>query len=276
MNKFFLSVLVAVTVLVSAGPQPARAQNLATTAERKAFYQFNPKRVDPAQADKRLKEVVYQGLVLWVAKSKKGKPTVMYLPGSGGNLQTRGHKYRWFLNQGYGVVAMAYPGMGGSKGQPSRQRIQGLADQLYRDIPKLTGSRRIILMGESLGTGVAVAIAAGSPGRANPPTALILQAPYTSLVDLTAAKNPVLLPFLAGRTDLWPSKRYIKNVKAPTFIMHGEKDRHVPFRMGQTLYRLSPAKNKVLAARAHAGHTTIWRKNVLRPLRNWLQAIHGK
>ena len=276
MNKFFLIVLLALTFLVATGPNPARAENLASTAERKAFYQFNPKRVDPTQVDRRLKEVTYRGLVLWVAKPKAGKPTVMYLPGSGGNLHTRGHKFRWFLDRGYGVVGMAYPGMGGSNGQPSRQKIQGLADQLYRDIPKLTGSKRIVLMGESLGTGVAVAIAAGKPGRANPPTAIILQAPYTSLVDLTAAKNPILLPFIAGRTDLWPSKRYIKNVKAPTFIMHGEKDRHVPFQMGQTLYRLSPAKNKVLAAREHAGHTTIWRKNVLRQLRKWLESIHSK
>lgn len=276
MTKLFLSVLLALSVLVSTGPQPARAESLATTAERKAFYQFNSRRTDPAQADKRLKEVIYKGLVLWVAKPEKGMPTVMYLPGSAGNLHTRRHKYRWFLNQGFGVVAMAYPGMGGSKGQPSRHSIQSLADQLYRDIPKFMGSKQVILMGESLGTGVAVAIAAGRPGRTNPPSAIILQAPYTSLVDLTAAKNPVLLPFMAGRTDLWPSKRFIKNVKAPTFIMHGEKDRHVPFRMGQTLFRLSPAKNKVLAARAHAGHTTIWRKNVLRPLRDWLQAINGK
>ena len=55
-------------------------------------------------------------------KTKKGKPTVMYLPGSGGNLHSRGHKFRWFLNRGYGLVAMAYPGMGGSKGQPSVKR----------------------------------------------------------------------------------------------------------------------------------------------------------
>ena len=119
----------------------------------------------------------------------------------------------------------------------------------------MTGSKQIILMGESLGTGVAVAIASGKPGRANPPTAIVLQAPYTSLVDLAAAKNPALLPFVAGRTDLWPSKRYIQNVKAPTFIMHGERDNVVPFRMGKRLYELSPAKNKVLGgtreSRAH-------------------------
>lgn len=276
MNKFLLPVLLALTVLVTSAPQPARAESLATTAERKAFYQFSPKRVDPARTDERLSEVIYKGLVLWVGKPKKGKPTVMYLPGSGKNLHARGHKFRWFLNRGYGVVAMAYPGMGGSKGQPSRQKIQSLADQLYRDIPKMTGSKKIILMGESLGTGVAVAIAAGKPGLANPPSAIILQAPYTSLVDLTAAKNPALLPFVAGRTDLWPTKRYIQNVKAPTFIMHGERDRTVPFRMGKRLYQLSPAKNKVLAAREKAGHTSIWQQNVLTPLREWLQAIHGK
>ncbi|SPF75670.1 2-hydroxy-6-oxononadienedioate/2-hydroxy-6-oxononatrienedioate hydrolase [Aliiroseovarius pelagivivens] len=276
MNKFFLPVLLALTVLITSAPKPVHAESFATKHERRIFYQFNEKRRDPAKTDERLKEVIYEGLVLWVGKPRKGKPTVMYLPGSGGNLYTRGHKFRWFLNKGYGVVAMAYPGMAGSKGQPSRQKIQNLANQLYRDIPKLTGSKQIILMGESLGTGVAVAIAAGKPGRANPPSALILQAPYTSLVDLTASKNPALLPFVAGRTDLWPSKRAIQSVKVPTFIMHGQKDGTVPYRMGERLYQLSPAKNKVLATRKRAGHTSIWQKNVLSPLNEWLQAIHRK
>lgn len=277
MTKFFLSVLLALTVLVTSGPQPARAESFATQFERRTFYQFSDQRTNPKRADKRLKEVIYKGLVLWVGQPKrKNKPTVLYLPGSGGSIHTRGHKYTWFLNKGYGVVVMAYPGMSGSKGLPSRQKIQSLANQLYRDIPKLTGSKKIILMGESLGTGVALAIASGKPGRANPPSAIILQAPYTSLVDLTANKNPALLPFVIGRTDLWPSKTYIRSVTTPTFIMHGGQDKTVPFKMGQRLYALSPAKNKVLETRPKLGHTSIWRQSILTPLRIWLEGIHGK
>lgn len=274
MNKFLLTILLALSVLSASGTHPAHAGSFATEAERRIFYQFSTKRIDPTQTDKRLKEVTYKGLILWVGKPKPGRPTVMYLPGSGGNLHTRGHKFRWFLNQGYGVVAMAYPGMAGSKGKPSRRKIQVMANRLYRDIPKLTGSKQIILMGESLGTGVALALAASKVGRANPPSAIILQAPYTSLIDLTAAKNAKLLPFIAGRNDLWPSKRLIKNVKAPTFIMHGQKDDTVPFRMGKRLHQLSPAQNKVLAARPNAGHTSIWRPNVLKPLSTWLAKLH--
>ncbi|WP_185960974.1 alpha/beta hydrolase [Aliiroseovarius halocynthiae] len=276
MKKILLTALLTLSVLVTVGPSLARAESIATQIERRIFYQFGTKYRNPTNADKRLSEVRYKGLILWVAKPKNGKPTVMYLPGSAGNLYSRSHKFRWFMDQGYGVVAMAYPGMAGSKGKPSRQKIQILANSLYRDIPKMTGSKRIILMGESLGTGVALALAASKAGRANPPTAIILQAPYTSLIDLTAAKNPVLLPFVAGRNDLWPSKRFIKNVKPPTFIMHGQKDRTVPFHMGKRLHQLSPAKNKVLAARPQAGHTSIWRPNVLKPLRKWLEKIHRK
>lgn len=275
MKKFFLPVLLALTFLVTSGPQPVRAESFATQMERRIFYQFSEKRRNPVKTDERLKEVIYKGLVLWVGKPQRGKPTVMYLPGSGGNLYSRGHKFRWFLNKGYGVVAMAYPGMAGSKGKPSRQKIQSLANQLYRDIPKMTGSKQIILMGESLGTGVALAIAAGKPGRARPPSAIILQAPYTSLFDLTSAKNPALLPFVAGRTDLWPSKRAIRKVKTPTFIMHGERDKTVPFRMGRKLYELSPAKNKRLASREKAGHTNIWRPSVLKALEKWLAKAHS-
>lgn len=276
MNKFFLPALLALVFTAFANPAPARAQSFSTMMEQRVFYQFSKTRKSAKKSHEKLSEKRYKGLVLWVAQPKPGKPTVLYLPGSGGGLKVRERKYKYFIRKGYGVIAMAYPGMAGSKGQPSRKRIQSLANQLYRDISKFTPSKDIVIMGESLGTGVALEIAASKAGRARPPSAIILQSPYTSLVDLTAAKNPALLPFFVSRTDLWPSKRTIQKLKLPIFIMHGKRDKTVPFKMGKTLHALSPSKNKVLATHPKAGHSSIWRKEVLQKMQKWLNKIHAK
>ncbi|WP_432449296.1 alpha/beta hydrolase [Aliiroseovarius marinus] len=276
MNKFFLPALLALVFTAFANPAPAHAQSFSTLMEQRVFYQFSSKRSPARKVHEKMSQRGYKGLVLWVAKPKPGRPTVLYLPGSGGDLKVRTRKFRFFIAKGYGVVAMAYPGMAGSKGEPSRKRIQSLANQLYRDIGKFTPSKDIVIMGESLGTGVALEIATSKAGRARPPSAIILQSPYTSLVDLTAAKNPALLPFFVSRTDLWPSKRTIQKLKLPIFIMHGKRDKTVPFKMGKTLYALSPSRNKVLATHPDAGHSSIWRSVILKQMHAWLKEIHAK
>ncbi|WP_371168562.1 alpha/beta hydrolase [Aliiroseovarius sp. 2305UL8-7] len=274
MKKLLFSALLAIVATFCFFDQPARAQSAKTLLEQRVFYQFDPARADPKSVDNRLWEADFRGLVLWVSKPKPGKPTIFYLPGSGGNLGLRRNKFPWFLDRGYGLVAMAYPGMNGSKGVPSRQHIQNLANQLYKQMPALVGNGPTIIWGESLGTGIALEIATHAVGRNRPPLGIILQAPYTSLVDLVASKKPAMLPLFLGRTDLWPSKRTIKHSTVPLLIMHGGKDRKVPVSMGKKLYRLSPSPNKKLITYPDAGHTTIWRKDALATMHEWVEALY--
>lgn len=279
MKKFVFSVLLLVAMsfagtLIAPTPASAQANSAEAALERKVFYQFEPLMANPKNAHPRLKAKRYQGAIIWIAQPKAGQPTLFYLPGSGGNLGTRKKKFPWFVNKGYGLVALSYPGMGGSKGLPSRKAIQGLANALYRDLPKYVGDSPIVIMGESLGTGVALQIAASKVGRQRPPIGMILQAPYTSLVDLVAAKQPAMIPLFASRNDLWPSKQTIKRVTIPTFIMHGGSDETIPISMGRTLFKLSPSPNKVFVTQRKAGHTTIWSRASLKKMRLWLEALH--
>ncbi|MCI2394164.1 alpha/beta hydrolase [Aliiroseovarius sediminis] len=274
MKRFFYSVVLAVFVIASLPGSPATAQSAQTLLERRVFYQFNPKWTHPKNVDERLKQHRFEGLILWVGQPKPGKPTILYLPGSGGNLALRRYKLPWFLDRGYGVVAMSYPGMGGSEGKPSHQRIQTLANKLYQRLPKYVGDSPTILWGESLGTGVALEIATHSVARKRPPLGIVLQAPYTSMVDLVAHKKPAMLPLFQSRSDLWPSKTTIKQTKAPLFILHGGKDDTVPVSMGRTLYKLSPSPNKVFVTDPEAGHTSIWRKDALAKMLDWIEALY--
>ena len=274
MKKLLFSLVLALIATATVPTGPVQAQSPQTLLERKVFYQFLPAWANPKNVDARLEEKRFHGLVLWVGKPKPGKPTILYLPGSGGNLATRRGKLPWFLDRGYGVVAMAYPGMNGSKGQPSRQLIQLRANQLYEQLPKIVGNSPTIIWGESLGTGVGLEIATQGVARRRPPLGIVLQAPYTSLVDLVAHKKPAMLPLFHSRTDLWPSKQTIKNTKVPLFILHGGADKTIPVSMGRTLFKLSPSPNKVFVTHPNAGHTSIWRRDVLLKMLDWIEALY--
>ena len=91
----------------------------------------------------------------------------------------------------------------------------------------------IIAYGESLGTGIATRIAIERQVAG-----LILDAPYTSIVDVAAQAYP-FLPVRLFLTDRYETTKYIANVKVPLLILHGERDGVVPVAMGRELARLA-------------------------------------
>lgn len=270
---FFISALLM--SLLALPPSGARANPF----EYPVFYsKFSPKQVpvEKAQGGRLkglMKEVRKDGLVLWVAKPKEGHPTVMFFHGSTGGLAKRAWKYRWFVTRGFGVVAMSYPGSSGSKGRASTRSIMAAAHASYREIPKLVGKTKVVLMGESFGTGVAVRLAYELAQKGTPPAGIALQAPYSSGYALVRHQAPQIAGLFKGRADPWPSDRYIRKLNVPLFIMHGGKDKRVPVAHGKRLYELSPSQHKLLITRKGAGHGNIFVKEGVRPeFAKWLRA----
>jgi fermentation-respiration switch protein FrsA (DUF1100 family) len=93
-------------------------------------------------------------------------------------------------------------------------------------------SGRIVLWGESLGTGVAVALAAERQVGG-----IILDAPFTSAADVGAAAYP-FVPVRWFIKDSFRSDERIGKVRAPLLVLHGEQDRIVPIRFGEKLFEL--------------------------------------
>ena len=91
---------------------------------------------------------------------------------------------------------------------------------------------RIVIWGESLGTGVAIALAAEKPVAR-----LMLQAPFTSTVDV-ASDIYWFLPVRLLVKDQFRSDERIGKVMVPVLILHGERDRTVPIRYGERLYAM--------------------------------------
>jgi fermentation-respiration switch protein FrsA (DUF1100 family) len=112
------------------------------------------------------------------------------------------------VQNGFGLVAVAYRGFGGSTGSPSETGLLLDADAAYAFCTDYYATKRIVVWGESLGTGVAVALAGKHlVGR------LVLEVPFTSAADVA-----------------------IGAITVPTLVLHGELDRVAPIAFGERLY----------------------------------------
>ena len=67
---------------------------------------------------------------------------------------------------------------------------------------------------------------------------IILEAPFTSMIDAGKDKYP-FLPVRWLLKDTYESDKKIKNINSPILIMHGKVDNIVPFSMGKKMYELA-------------------------------------
>jgi fermentation-respiration switch protein FrsA (DUF1100 family) len=126
-------------------------------------------------------------------------------------------------------------------------------------------AKRIVLYGESLGTGVAVQTAA-----AHQVGAVVLDSPYTSLVDV-AKLTYRILPVETFMADRYESKAYIGRVHVPLLIMHGESDIVVSPKLSEELFEMAnEPKERVTISRA--GHSDIFYFGAFTTLQRFLNA----
>ena len=205
--------------------------------QRRVIYRPDTERVPPS-AERlagvaEIEMAVGDGakIIMWHGPARDGLPTVLYFHGNGAGLRDRSERIRILQAAGHGVLMMAYRGYAGSTGSPSEAANVADAQAAYAWLrAKGVPASRIVLFGESLGTGVAVQIAA-----ANPVAGVILDSPFTSLVDVAAGHFP-FLPVRALLRDRYVSTDYVARIGAPLLIVHGERDRVVPFALGQKLF----------------------------------------
>jgi fermentation-respiration switch protein FrsA (DUF1100 family) len=170
-------------------------------------------------------------IILWHAPAKAGMPTVLYFQGNAGEMGDRPLRFNYYHSHGFGVAYLSYRGYGGSSGSPSEAGLIADATAAYDWlIAKGVEPNRIALLGESLGSGVAVQLAAKREVGA-----LALEAPYTSTVEV-AAKIYWWLPVHALMKDQFKSIDFIAAVVAPLLIIHGEEDGLIPVEFGRRLF----------------------------------------
>lgn len=170
-------------------------------------------------------------LVLWVSPPQSGRPTILFLHGNAGEIADRADRFAFYQSRGYGVAFLSWRGYGGSTGAPSETGLLTDAKAAYDHLRQQgIAPDRIVLVGESLGTGPAVITAA-----ANPVAAVILEAPYSAAVDIARRAYP-WAPVGLLMKDQYRSRDHIAAINAPLLILHGQKDRVIPQGFGKRLF----------------------------------------
>jgi fermentation-respiration switch protein FrsA (DUF1100 family) len=177
-------------------------------------------------------------VIAWHLPPRAEQPVVLYFHGNGASLRWRLERFRALTADGTGLVALSYRGYGGSSGSPSEAGF--IADGLaaYAFAAARYAPQRIIVWGESLGSGVAVAVAAEKPvGH------VVLESPFTSAVDI-GAERYWFVPVRLLMKDQFRSDLRIGKVTAPVLVLHGDRDRVVPFALGERLYGMITAPKR--------------------------------
>lgn len=154
---------------------------------------------------------------------------ILILHGNGGH---RGDRRDWLQelrSLGCGLFILDYRGYGGSGGSPSEEGFY-LDAEAAREWLDSRAKGQLVYLGESIGCGVAVELA-----RRRPPAALILQAGFSSAVDVARRAYPYF-PVSLLMKDRFESARKIPEVKCPVLCIHGDADTIVPMPLGRALF----------------------------------------
>jgi fermentation-respiration switch protein FrsA (DUF1100 family) len=226
--------------------------------QRRLMYFPDRTRVTPAEAglsgveERVLKTPDGARVIAWYGKARPGEPTLLYFHGNAGGLVDRAERVRRFMGEGWGVYMMAYRGYAGGAGRPSEAANVADARLAYGAL-LLEGVEpgSVILYGESLGSGVAVRLAAERQVGG-----VVLDAPYTSIVDVALRHYPYL-PVRLFLRDRYESVKYIGQVRVPLLVLHGERDPVIPVKMGRELFRVAN-EPKRLVTFPNGGHSDLY------------------
>jgi len=207
-------------------------------------------------------------IIFWHVPPRPGHRVVLYFHGNGEVLAWLVPRFRDITADGTGLVAMSDRGYGGSTGSPSEAALLGDAAAAYDFARARYDADRIVAWGFSLGSGLAVAVAAEHTVGG-----LILEAPYTSIADLAARAFP-FLPVRPFVRDSYHSDERIAQVHAPLLIMHGAKDPAIPIAFGEKLFALAN-EPKQFVRFPDGGHNDLGNFGAVETARHFIAALKG-
>jgi fermentation-respiration switch protein FrsA (DUF1100 family) len=191
-------------------------------------------------------------LLAWYLPPARGRPVVLYFHGNAGSIANRVPRLADFADAGLGVLMPEYRGYGGNEGVPTETGLYADAAAAMDFLDKeAIAPNRIVVYGESLGTGVATRVAS-EHGVA----AVVLEAPYTSIAAI-AARHYSFVPVGLMLKDRFDSLSRIAQLRAPILILQGERDQVVPPELGRELFAAAPEPKQFWVAPG-AGHEDLY------------------
>ena len=199
----------------------------------------------------------------WFRTHDESLGHVLLLHGNAGNIGDRLLHAQLLTEAGLDVFSFDYRGYGRSTGSPSEEGTYNDARAAVLALARQEGvdTKRLLYLGESLGGGVAVALALEAP-----PRGLILLSTFTSVRDMGRVHYPIIPTSLVP--DAYPTLRRIRELECPVLVMHGDRDDIVPVEQGRALFEAAP-EPKRLHLFPGAGHNDL----LNRAGREWAETI---
>lgn len=174
-------------------------------------------------------------LCWWHPPETGNHPVVVYFHGNAGHIGERGYKVRHMIDAGYGVLLTGYRYNAQSGGKPSEELLLADGRALVEHVESQgVAPERLVLYGESLGSGIAVALASERNVGA-----LVLETPYSTMAEV-AQSHYWYAPAKWLVRDSYDSMARIGRVRAPILLFHGDADTTIPVRFAKRLFEAAP------------------------------------
>lgn len=183
-------------------------------------------------------------------KTEAPKGLIIYLHGNAGSLASCGKVAKAYTDLNYDVFIYDYRGYGKSEGIINSEKQLFADNQKVYDYLKIYKYPQIIILGYSIGSGMAAQLAA-----TNKPDLLILQAPYFSLTDLVQHSFPALPSFLLKYK--FETHKILKDCSFPVVLFHGDQDEVIYYQSSEKLLKVLKSSDRLITLKGqrHNGMT---------------------
>lgn len=199
-------------------------------------------------------------------KSDTSKGLIFYLHGNGGSVRTWGEISKTYTDLGYDLFILDYRGYGMSAGDINSEETFFNDIQLaYDSITTGYDNKQKIILGYSIGTGSASWL-----GSKNDPDLLILQAPYYSLIDMKNKLFPFIPDFILKYK--FETYKYLKEVKSPVVIFHGDHDKVIPYQSSIELKKHFKQDDELISLKNQGHNGMSYNPNYISVLESYLSS----